>query len=144
MHDVARRLLALLATREGEYAEFDRRIDKYQHSLQCAARAQAAGEPADYVVMALFHDVFGGFESMQHGNMAGVTLRPWLSTRALLACYEHPFAMAFVLQGRKETEPMLSSPAYEFVVKYDLPSFDPHYETPSITYFLPLVEGVIR
>ena len=144
MHSVAKRLLALLGSRHREYAAFDTRIDKYQHSLQCATRAALAGEPDDYVVMALFHDVFGGFEPLQHGNMAGVTLRPWISERAQLACFEHPFAMEFVLSGKPAEEPMVSSPAYEFVTKYDLPSFDPDYPTMPIDRFLPTIRRVIR
>ena len=50
MHKIAERLLALLETRRGEFAEFDKRIDKYEHSLQCATRALYAKEPDDYVV----------------------------------------------------------------------------------------------
>lgn len=143
MHKVTERLLALLETRRGEFAEFDKRIDKYEHSLQCATRALYAKEPDDYVVMCLFHDVFGGFEPLQHGNMAGVVLRPYISQRALMACYEHPFAMQELL-GAGDDWHVPDNAAMGFVVKYDHPSFDPAYIRLSLNAFLPVIQRVIR
>ena len=141
---LAWRLLALLETRRGEFAKFDTRIDKYQHSLQCATRARKAGEPADYVVMCLFHDVFGGFEPLMHGNMAGVTLRPFISKRALMACYEHPFAVRDHLAGVQPTDIQRESAGYEFAVTYDIPSFDPNEWIDALPTFLPEIAKVIK
>ena len=143
MHKIAERLLALLETRRGEYAAFDKRIDKYEHSLQCATRALYAKEPDDYVVMCLFHDVFGGFEALQHGNMAGVVLRPWISTRALIACYEHPLAMQELLSAGDDWH-VPANDAMFFAQKYDHPSFDPKYIRLSLNAFLPIIQRVIR
>jgi len=142
MHPVAERLIKLLLTRKHEFAEFDKRLNKLGHSLQCATRALQADETPDYVVMCLFHDVFGGFEPLQHGNMAGVVLRPFIGMKALMACYEHPFAMQDLLEGKPPPE--APNAAWDFVTKYDHPSFDPDYETLDLAYFLPIIEAVIK
>lgn len=134
MNDTAKRLLKLLESRRGEYSPNNPTLDKLDHSLQCATRAWKAGEPLDYVVMCLFHDVFGGFSADQHGVMAGMVLAPYISERALNAVTLHVAAMAELRDpdvichdaaGRAVTTVYPESK--EFAEKYDMPSFDPDY-----------------
>ena len=150
MNDTAKRLIALLETRRGEFSPNNPQLDKYQHSLQCATRAWNANEPLDYVVMCLFHDVFGGFQADQHGVMAGMVLAPYLSERALRAVSIHVAAMAELRDsehiaidaaGRPVTQEYPE--AREFAENYDLPSFDPDYLTPNLSDFSEILDEVM-
>lgn len=141
------RLISLLVSRKGEFAPANPELDKFDHSLQCATRALRAGEPPDYVVMALFHDVFGGFADMQHGRVTGMVLEPYLSSRARIGCAHHEQAMDKIralytcLVPDAET---LSLPHMHFAWHYDYPSFDPSYKSEVLVYFYPLIDEVIH
>lgn len=150
MNDTAKRLLKLLESRRGEFSPNNPTLDKFDHSLQCASRAWRAGESADYVVMCLFHDVFGGFSADQHGVMAGMTLAPWLSERSLRAVSIHVAAMAelrdsavvcYDAAGRQVTAEYPESK--EFAEKYDMPSFDPAYDAFELGDFRHLIDQVM-
>ena len=150
MNDTAKRLLALLESRRGEFSPSNPELDKVQHSLQCATRAWVAEEPPDYVVMCLFHDVFGGFSADHHGVMAGMALMPYLSQRSLNALSIHVAAMAELRDpestaidaaGRAVTVEYPES--VEFARKYDMPSFDPAYPTLKLDDFVGIVGHVM-
>ena len=138
-----KRLLALLETRKGEFAPSNPEIDKYEHSLQCATRALKAGEPPDYVVMALFHDVFGGFDAESHGWMLNMVLNPYLKLHARAAVSTHEASMAELrAPAMPGTKRMNSSRT--FASNYDMPSFDPNYPSLPLDHFLPIIDEVIK
>ena len=58
------RVLAHLRLLDGDFGGFP--VDRLQHSLQTATRAHRAGEPEDYVVMALIHDIGDTLGSYAH------------------------------------------------------------------------------
>lgn len=140
------RLISLLVSRKGEFAPANPELDKFDHSLQCATRALRAGEPPDYVVMALFHDVFGGFHAHRHGEMAETVLWRYLSQRAREAVRDHEEAMADVRNvgvGGVNLRPGAPEPLL-FAALYDYPSFDPNYESFALAQFIPTINEVIH
>lgn len=143
------RLISLLVSRKGEFAPANPELDKFDHSLQCATRALRAGEPHDYVVMALFHDVFGGFSANDHGAMCTVALMPYIRESAAAAVMEHENAMEKI-RAIKLISPDLApaalphQPSMYFAWRYDYPSFDPNYKSEVLAYFYPLIDEVIH
>lgn len=143
LHPVAQELFALLETRRGKFAERSEHqaIDKYEHALQCATRAVHAGESDEYVMMCLFHDVFGGFSAREHGAVAAKVLMPFMDRRAVDACSGHEEAMQLVLEHPRIRS---GNSAAAFAVAYDAPSFDPDYESLHPEYFKILSRKVFK
>ena len=143
LHPVARELFALLETRKGQFADRPehKAVDKYEHALQCASRAARLAEPDYYVMMCLFHDVFGGFSAHEHGALAAKALMPFLDRRAVDACSGHEEAMQLILEHPKIRA---RNSAGEFVAKYDVPSFNPDYKSLPIEFFKELSLKVFK
>lgn len=142
-HLIARRLLALLETRRGEYAERNRDVDKYVHSLQCATRVARDGGTDTLVVAALFHDVFGGFSATHHDEMAAYVLQPFIPAAERLLIESHVDCMRVVCEGI----PLPHSADIKgvvFAARYDAPSFDPTYQHMPVEFFYPIIERVIH
>lgn len=144
-HPVARRLLALLETRYGEFAERNKDVDKYAHSLQCATRVLHDGGPDDLVVAALFHDVFGGFSATDHGRMAAAVLEPFVSQETYECLHDHVEAMRLVCEPDFDAQSYIGSMrAIVFAARYDAPSFDSTYIHRSTSYFYRIIDRVIH
>lgn len=143
-HPVAQRLLALLETRRGEFAERNKDVDKYQHSLQCATRVLFEGTD-EMVVAALFHDVFGGFSATEHGRMAALVLAPFLSLEVHDSLQDHVEAMRLVCEPDFDAQSYLGSMrAIVFAARYDAPSFDPNFVHRPLAHFYPIIDRVIH
>ena len=70
------RVLDHLRLLDGDYGGFP--VDRLQHSLQTATRAQRGGEAEDYVVMALLHDIGDTLGSYNHPDIAAAILKPFV------------------------------------------------------------------
>ena len=54
-------------------------IDRLQHSLQTATRAQADGASIDWIVAALVHDIGDDLAPLSHSEFAAALLKPFVS-----------------------------------------------------------------
>ena len=52
------------------------KIDRLQHSLQTASRAEAEGMDIEWVVAALIHDLGDDLAPMNHSQVAAAIIRP--------------------------------------------------------------------
>ena len=73
----AARLLADLQKLQGQ--TIGAHVDVFEHSLQTAERAYAAGEDEEIVVAALLHDIGEVDIPVAHGEIAAALLRPHVS-----------------------------------------------------------------
>ena len=69
-------LLSLLNSLGGDEAY---PVDRLSHSLQAATRALRDGRDEEYVVVALLHDVGEALGPMNHGEVIGAVLHPFIS-----------------------------------------------------------------
>jgi len=76
---VADRVLDHLRILDGDYGGFP--IDRLQHSLQTATRAQRDGRDDDYVVMALLHDIGDTLCTYNHPDVAAAIIKPFVSEK---------------------------------------------------------------
>ena len=98
-------------------------INKQSHMIQSARLAEAAGKDERYIVMCLFHDIFGGVCPDYHGEIAALMLRPYIGeTYADILKYH----AAYQLDNWKgEAHDQNAAPEMiEFVDKFDFPAFD--------------------
>src|SRR5690349_16276036 len=74
---LAERVLAHLQLLQGEYGGYA--VDRLEHSLQTATRAQRDGRDEEYVVCALLHDIGDTLGSFNHSDIAAAIVKPFVS-----------------------------------------------------------------
>ena len=75
--DVAGRLLEHLRGLDKSFGGY--KVDRLEHSLQCATRAHRDGASEELVVVALLHDIGDMLAPLNHSEMAAAILRPYVS-----------------------------------------------------------------
>lgn len=126
-------------------------IDRLQHSLQTATRAENDGSDEEWVVAALIHDIGDDLAPMNHSALAAALIQPYVREEVHWVVEHHGlFQMAYYAQhlgqnpnGRAHYK---DHPFYEsclrFCESWDQASFDPAYPTQSLEYFSPLVRQI--
>jgi predicted HD phosphohydrolase len=125
-------------------------VNVYRHSLQTASRAKAAGEPAELVVAALFHDAAEKLAPLAHGSAIADILGPFVGESTEWILRHHP---AFQLHhfarhpsaDRDARDAFADSPhfsaAARFCAAYDQQAFDPAHPALPLEAFKPLVDA---
>ena len=65
-------------------------VNRLEHSLQSATRAERDGKPVDYIVAALVHDIGDSLAPYSHGSYAAAVLRPFVSEELCWIVSHHP------------------------------------------------------
>lgn len=146
------RLMALLLSRKGDQQP-GHAVDKYVHSLQCATRARRAGADDYWIVAALFHDVFGGFFPLSHGNKIADVLAPFMPVYPYRMALQHhetmmlahwdPTAPAGIRFREVHEQADWFPHAARFADEWDAPSFDPGYKHDRIESFHAVIAKVV-
>ena len=143
------RLLAFMATLHDTFP--GGQIDRYQHSLQTATRAEDAGECEEFIVAALLHDIGDSLAPHNHADIAADILRPFVSRYTFWMIKHHAIFQGYYYWDKLGRDPTARErykehPAYDMTVRftgeYDQMAFDPAYETRPIEYFQPMVERI--
>jgi predicted HD phosphohydrolase len=144
------RVLQHLRLLDGDFGGFS--IDRLQHSLQTATRAQRDGRDEEYVVCALLHDIGDTLGTYDHGGVAAAILKPFVSEANHWTLANHPIFQGYyyfehIDANKNAREKHLDNPhfeyAKEFVDKYDMPAFDPDYESMTLEEFEPMLKRVL-
>jgi predicted HD phosphohydrolase len=165
MEDVTLEDLALVETVEREYARglADRvleqlrrlqeeitplKVDRLEHSLQTATRAHRDGADEEMVVAALVHDIGDLLAPYNHCEVGAAILRPYVSDRTYWVVKYHGLFQAYYyahLNGgdRHARDRFKDHPYYQdcvdFCAKWDMPAFDPRFESLPLEFFEPMV-----
>lgn len=124
------------------------RIDRFQHSLQCATRAWRDGADEETVVCALLHDIGDVLAPENHSQVAAAILRPYVSDRNHWVIQHHGlfqghYYFHHVGQDPDARDAFQDHPHYracvEFCERWDQTSFDPDYDTLPLEFFEPMV-----
>ena len=143
------RVLAHLKLLDGDYGGFP--IDRLQHSLQTATRAQRAGEGEPYVVAALLHDIGDTLGSYNHPDIAAAILKPFVDGRLHWIVEHHGIFQGYYFfhhlgMNRDMREAFRGHEHFEdtarFCELYDQTAFDPSYESAPLEFFEPMVRRV--
>ncbi len=145
----ADRVLALLEGLQGSIAGY--RIDRLDHSLQTATRAQRDGASDEMVVAALLHDVGDGLAPQNHGDFAASILKPYVSADTHWIIKHHSVFQGYYffhhlgadrnLRDRYRDHPCFDA-CVDFCAKWDQNSFDPDYDTLPLSHFEPMVRDL--
>lgn len=148
--DLPTRVLAHLRLLDGDFGGFN--IDRLQHCLQTATRAQKDGRDEEYVVCALLHDIGDTLGTYNHGAVAAAILKPFVSEANHWMLENHPVFQGYYyyehIGADKNARDKLKDSAHyeyalEFIEKYDMPSFDHNYESLPLAYFEGMVHRVL-
>lgn len=143
------RVLTALAALSDGLAGYQ--IDRLQHSLQTATRAQADGASVDWVVAALVHDIGDDLAPLSHSEFAAALLKPFVSEEIVWVIEKHGLFQAYYYAhhiggDRHARDKYKGYPHYErclhFCEVWDQASFDPAYPTRPLEYFEPMVREV--
>ena len=127
------------------------RIDRYQHSLQTATRAEDAGECDEIVVAGLLHDIGDTVSLFNHEAIGAQVLRPYVSQYTYWMLKHHGIFQGYyyfdkIGRDKDERERFRGHPAFDmterFCRDYDQVSFDPEYETRPVERFMPGIRAI--
>lgn len=126
-------------------------VDRLEHSLQTATRAQRDGRDAEYVVCALLHDIGDTLSCMNHADLATAILKPYVSEQNLWMVEHHAIFQGYYFfeylgLDRNMRERFRDHPYFdyteEFCELYDQAAFDPSYDSLPLSAFVPALEQV--
>lgn len=144
--DLPGRVLTLL--RSLGDVESGYQVNRLEHSLQTATRAQRDGAEHELVVCALLHDVGDLLAPDNHAEFAAALLKPYVSERNHWIVAHHGFFQGLYYAhhwggDRHARERWRGTPHFEacsaFCDNWDQLSFDPDYPSLPLEDFEPLV-----
>lgn len=127
------------------------KISRLDHVLQCATRAHRDGADDDWVAAALVHDLGDVLAPFTHGQVAAEILRPFVKEEVTWVVQNHGIFQMYYNKSlshveRNSRDQFKDHPCYQLAVdfceKWDQCSFDPHYPTENLEFFIPLIKRV--
>ena len=143
------RLLAALEGLQSSLAGY--RIDRLQHSLQSATRAEADGADIELVVAALIHDLGDDLAPENHSQMAAAIIRPYVREEVTWIIEHHGVFQMFYYGdaagvNKDERERYRGHKWFDsceqFCRDWDQMAFDPDYPTKPLSHFEPMLRDV--
>jgi predicted HD phosphohydrolase len=140
------RVLELLGQMALDYGGFP--VNRLEHSLQTATRAERDGRDEEYVLCALLHDIGDTLSPYNHPAVAAAIVGPFVSRAHHWMVKHHGIFQGYYFWhhiglDRNSRERLRDSPYFEFTeefcAKYDAPAFDATYTSAPLEYFEPLV-----
>ena len=143
------RILEALQRLQGGLAGY--RIDRLEHSLQTATRAELDGADSQWIVAALVHDIGDDLAPMNHSEFAAALLKPYVREEVhwviahhglfQMAYYAHHLGKDPLARERYRDHPYYDS-CVRFCERWDQASFDPDFPTQPLSHFEPLVTEI--
>ena len=143
------RLLAALEGLRNSLAGY--KIDRLEHSLQSATRAEADGADIELVVAALIHDLGDDLAPENHSQMAAAIIRPYVRDEVTWIIEHHGvFQMYYYGDAagvdKNERERYRGHKYFDscaqFCGDWDQMAFDPDYPTKPLSHFEPMLREV--
>ena len=145
----ADRVLTILRDLSGSLSGY--KIDRLEHSLQCASRAYRDRADEELVVAALLHDIGDLLSPFNHSELAAAVLRPYVSEKTHWIVLHHGLFQSYYYAhhtggDRDARDAYRDHPWYqdtvEFCHRWDQSSFDPDYESLPLEFFEPMVRRI--
>ena len=144
---VAEQVIQLMRELESDHGGFP--VNRLEHSLQTATRAERDGRDDEYVLCALLHDIGDTLGPYNHPDIAAGILKPFVSEANHWMVEHHgvvPGLLLLALHRARPERPRASiadSPYYdlteEFCAKYDQTAFDADYVSNPLEHYEPLI-----
>ena len=140
------RILEQLELLRNDYGGFP--VDRLEHSVQTATRAERDGRDDEYIICALLHDIGDVLTPYNHPDVAAAILKPFVSSANHWMVENHGVFQGYYfwhhLGGdRNARDAFKGSEHYhyceEFCSEYDSPAFAPSYKSNPLEYYEPLI-----
>lgn len=124
-------------------------VDRYEHSLQTATRAELDGRDEEYVVCALLHDIGDTLGSFNHADLGATIMQPFISEKNYWMLKHHGIFQGYHFfhyfgLDRNKRDNFKDHPYYDYTVEfcelYDQNSFDAEFESKPLEHFVPMVK----
>ena len=127
------------------------RIDRLEHSLQSATRAERDGADIEMIIAALIHDLGDDLAPMNHSQLAAAIIRPYVRAEVTWVI-EHHGVFQLYYHGEAEGVDKNARDIFaghkwfescdRFCQRWDQMSFDPDYDTSPLSHFEPMLREV--
>ncbi len=147
---VADRVIDLMASLENDHGGFP--VNRLEHSLQTATRAERDGRDNEYVLCALLHDIGDTLSPYDHPAIAASILKPFVSPANHWMVEKHGIFQGYYFwdyigldsQAREEFRGHeFFDHTEEFCAKYDQTAFDSEYKSNPLEHYIPLIREVL-
>ncbi len=126
-------------------------VDRLEHSLQTATRAERDGRDVEYVMCALVHDIGDTLTPYNHPAIGAAIVKPFVSAANHWMVEHHGVFQGYYFwhhigADRNSREALRDSEyfdyAAEFCAKYDAVAFDADYVSEPLEHFEPMIRAV--
>jgi predicted HD phosphohydrolase len=123
-------------------------VDRLEHSLQTATRAERDGRDEEYILCALLHDIGDTLTLFNHPAIGAAILKPYVSPANHWMVEHHGIFQGYYFWhyiglNQHAREAFRDSPFFEyteeFCAKYDQTAFDADYKSEPLEHFEALV-----
>ena len=127
-------------------------VDRLEHSLQTATRAERDGRDEEYVLCALLHDIGDTLAPFNHPAIGAAVVKPFVSEANHWMVEHHGIFQGYYFWhhiglDRNARDAYRDSPYFdhtaEFCSKYDQVAFDRDYRSEPLEHFEPLVRAIL-
>ena len=148
---VADRVIGLLRDLEFDHGGFP--VNRLEHSLQTATRAEKDGRDDEYVFCALIHDIGDTLSPYNHPDIAAGIVKPFVSEANHFMVKHHGEFQGYYFwhhlgMDKDAREQYRDSPYFEhteeFCAKYDQTAFDADYVSNPLEHYEPLIRQILR
>ncbi len=148
---VADRVIGLMRDLEFDHGGFP--INRLEHSLQTATRAERDGRDDEYVLCALLHDIGDTLSPYSHPDIAAGILKPFVSEANHFMVKNHGVFQGYYfwhhIGGDKDAREQFRDSEYfahteEFCAKYDQTAFDAEYDSNPLEHYEPLIRQILH
>jgi predicted HD phosphohydrolase len=148
---VADRVIGLMRDLSFDHGGFP--VDRLEHSLQTATRAERDGRDDEYVLCALLHDIGDTLSPYSHPDIAAGILKPFVSEANHFMVQHHGAFQGYYFWhliglDKDAREQWRDSPYFEyteeFCAKYDQTAFDADYVSNPLEHYEPLIREKLR
>ncbi|WP_299921970.1 HD domain-containing protein [uncultured Pelagimonas sp.] len=137
--------------RQGEVSLEGYKVNRLQHGLQSATRAERDGADIDWIVGALLHDIGDGLAPQNHDRFSAEVIRPFVRWDVAwvvehhgifqMLYYAHHYNWDENARDQFKDHPCFQSCA-AFCDRWDQSSFDPDYDMQPLEHFEPMLRKV--
>jgi predicted HD phosphohydrolase len=147
---VADRVIGLMRDLEFDHGGFP--VNRLEHSLQTATRAERDGRDDEYVLCALLHDIGDTLSPYSHPDIAAGILKPFVSEANHFMVKNHGVFQGYYfwhhIGGDKDAREQFRGSEYfeyteEFCAKYDQTAFDADYDSNPLEHYEPLIRSIL-
>ena len=128
-------------------------VNRLEHCLQTATRAEKDGRDAEYIMCSLIHDIGDNLAPFNHPDIAAGILKPFVSEANWWMVKHHGIFQGyyfwdFIGLDKNAREQFRGNEYFEyteeFCAKYDSPAFDEDYKSAPLSHFEPMIRDMFK